>query len=309
MSSIWDTVQKVQPRNYTHWPQPFAHLVDIEVLACEDTFLAKVKMWGQVGLNWFWTNLIPSPIEITRKLITGSYKCGFYLPIKVKSPLDIIWTDGRTSTALLEISSPVTKGLFALWAAQTLWSALDAYATVMLLQEMCDLTQDETLLKAGNAESRLPHDFGNVTFYEVIYDPHNRANPTTGFILTEDGPLTVFAAGTGGSLGLFIDSLDIFLYVGGVHVASQSLGAMGPGDTLSWSLDYTTSFHAGTAVAVQFDIHQHGTSLAVSYVLVTRFLVKSQHQPFNPGGGQLPLPNPRCFAPNQPLLQPEIISL
>lgn len=163
---------------YGRWPNPFRNMMkSIEVLACEGTFEAMFSMYTLAFANYFFTTFVPGPWEIARKTFTGSYRCGFYSRFRLKSPLDIVWRDGRTGRALGSILSPVTRGAFYLWAGGAIWDALQTWTSLMYAQEMCDWDGNTTVLANAVAPIQNNPTSGGVAFAEVIYDPRNRADP------------------------------------------------------------------------------------------------------------------------------------
>lgn len=161
---------------YNHWPNPFSGLVaNITVLACEGTWQAMFTMYAYAYANWFWSNFVPSPFELTRKTFTGAYKCGFYSKYRVKSPLDIIWRDGSASRSLGSIIGPVTKASFYIWAGQTIWDALQTWQSLEYAMEMCDWDGNTTTIANSSAPLQIGHKEGGPAFGEAIYDPKGRA--------------------------------------------------------------------------------------------------------------------------------------
>jgi len=147
---VWEYVQNNVFQPYPHWPSPFHGMVsDVDVLACESSFIAKVKLIGIEGMDWFWSNFIPSFVEVSRKTFTGGYKCGFYGMSKQKSPVDILFREelglnkfGRhylpMSQVIGGIISPVTTGLFFMWITQTAIDFLSRWMSVIYAMELCN---------------------------------------------------------------------------------------------------------------------------------------------------------------------------
>lgn len=163
---------------YGRWPNPFRNLVqDINVLACEDSWQAMFKMYAYGFGNWFFSNFIPSPYELTRKTFTGSYKCGFYSRIRIKSPLDVIWKDAGASRVLQGALRPVTTGLFYIWGMQTALDAIQTWSTIQYAMEMCDWDGNTTTLSEAIAPIQTNPSTGGVAFAIVVYDPRERAIP------------------------------------------------------------------------------------------------------------------------------------
>jgi len=53
---------------WTHWPTPINFELRVRQLACEPTWQAKIELYATGAIWFFWTNLIPSPVEISRNL-------------------------------------------------------------------------------------------------------------------------------------------------------------------------------------------------------------------------------------------------
>jgi len=159
---VWDYVQTNVLQPYPRYPSPLHGMVSqIDVLACEDSFVAMMKIIAIEGADWWWSNFIPSPIEITRKTFTGGYKCGFYGTTKVKSPVDIIFRQelglnkfGRhylpMSRVIGGIVSPVTTGLFFMWISQTAWDFLSRWMSVIYAMQLCN-TEGADIIWQNNA--------------------------------------------------------------------------------------------------------------------------------------------------------------
>jgi len=168
------------------WPNPFKNLTkEINVLACEGTWQAMFSMYAIGFGNWFWSTFIPGPWEITRKTFTGSYKCGFYSRIRVKSPLDVIWRDGSAARTLGQIIRPATTAAFYLWGMQTAWDALQTWSSILYAMEMCDWDGNTTTLANAIAPIQTNPTSGGVAFAEVIYDPRDRAVPNDCIVRVE----------------------------------------------------------------------------------------------------------------------------
>jgi len=133
---IFEPMSSLGLDGWTHWPSPYNFQLHIQQLACEPTWQARVEMYATGFAWWFWTNIVPSPVEITRKILLDSYKCGFYLPIKIKSPLNYFIGKGGTMF-LAEVARPITTFAFYWWVASSIFAALDTYHTVQILEEEC----------------------------------------------------------------------------------------------------------------------------------------------------------------------------
>lgn len=122
---------------WKRWPGTPNFVVERDIWACEDGWWAYIKFSQYAILNFFWTSTIPSPVEVERKIFLGSYKCGFYLFPKFKSPLTVFIGDDGVSM-LVKFTRPLTTALFWWWVAETLWSAVDTIQTIAYKEEFCD---------------------------------------------------------------------------------------------------------------------------------------------------------------------------
>lgn len=163
---------------YGRWPDPFRNMLKrIDVLACEDTWQAQFTMYALAFGHWFWSNYIPGPWELTRKTFAGSYRCGFYRAGKVRSPLNIVWRDGRTARALGEIIRPVATGAFWVWNIGSKWEALKTWESLQIKQELCDENQNSSLMRDSEALfTTTGHKEGPPALGAIIYDPKSRMN-------------------------------------------------------------------------------------------------------------------------------------
>jgi len=119
------------------WPGAPNFLLERDVWACQDGWWAYFKFSEYALLNFFWTSFFPSPVELERKTLLGSYKCGFYLPIKIKSPMELLVGEEGVEI-LAKIARPITTALFWWWAAETAWSAFDTAQTIVYKEQFCD---------------------------------------------------------------------------------------------------------------------------------------------------------------------------
>jgi len=256
------------------WPNPFRNAVkNIDQLACEHTYQAMIEMYFYGFGNWAWSAFVPSPVELTRKFVAGSYKCGFYLLPEIASPLDIVWRDARTSKVLAEIAGPLTKGLFYMWAGQTLLSFMSTWSSLVHVQEMCDAVGNECLLENGAAAfgGGTHHELGDVGLYGVIYDPQNRYPALGG------GPEPLIDGSVGATAcGQVVMALStahnahVWIYAG-QDGQGQSLGTIGPGEVASFSVSFAGNIQAGQPVVVRFEADITGDTILPNRIEVTRF--------------------------------------
>lgn len=136
---VWESVSSAGSKvaNFNHWPMPVNWVKNIRLLVCnQDTWMAEVELAFNIGMWFFWNNVLPSPREIERKAFTGGYRCGFYLDIPIKSPVEVIFGRG-TARMIAEIAEPFARGLFYWWAASATMEALAAFTTIMYPQLYC----------------------------------------------------------------------------------------------------------------------------------------------------------------------------
>lgn len=303
MPSIWDTVKAGPSKDWTHWPNPFGFYEDILVMACEDDFWIRVKMYGMLAGAFFMSNLLPSPVEISRKLVSGSYKCGFYLPgVKAKSPLDLIWTDGKASAVLRGTVSPVTTGLFYMWAASTAWEFMSTWGAVPVAIAKCNADGNECVLVGGEANFLFDDMEGAPGSYTEVYDPQGRYTPPGGSVAFNAGSLSLFAHGFCGSLGRIIDDISFQFFPSSLGAPEISIGPIDALGRRAWSLEWTGSPDSDGAAFINVHIQQHGTSIAPSFVIVESFIVNNKPQPVPPPNAPIFNFPPRCFALNMPPL-------
>jgi len=302
MVSTWEAEgQKalVNSFRYGRWPDPFRNMVKrIDVLACEDTWQAMFEMYAIGVGNWFWSNIVPGPWEITRKTFTGGYKCGFYFGTKWRSPLDIVWRDARTSRALGEIVRPVTTGLFYIWAAGAVWDALSTWHSMQLAMEMCDLDQNVTLQRDGGGPMGIGHNEGAPAFATVMYDPKNRAQPNNMETAYPFG----FCSWKAFAVGYFISQSATFTDCRvGITVNGEQLGIVevedvAPFEVVAW---YTEVSGQSDSVVLQPWFENTGTNGGVlkGKYECTRFsctIIPGDH-PLEPASPLIPGPKPDEF--------------
>jgi len=288
---------------HKRWPNPFTNMVrDIEVIACEDTFQAKIKMYGSEFGDWFFSQIVPSPVEIFRKTMTGGYKCGFYIPLKIRSPLDIVWKDKIASKLLAEVHRPVLTGFFFIWAAETVLDALSRWQTLQYAMQMCEADRRECLMMGGKSPLAIGHNDGGAALSTVLWDPLNIAQETdTAINVQEPVAITMNAFGFLVSDGCTINNAEVYMFANGVEVANQSLGSVGPGQVVPFSLAISGNYGVGTVQPrIRGDVT--GSALAPPVFRVDRFTGRL-HAPAVPHYGNLPSNDPPCKQPQQKLIE------
>jgi len=176
---VWEAARSEGKKllKFNHWPNPVNRIVDIEVLICnQDTWLARIELAAATAADFFWTNLLPSPRELERKALLGGYRCGFYMNIKVKSPIAIIFGRG-TSTVIAEIASPFAKALFWFWAQSSAYEAMIQWQTVLYPELFCVPDVGVLLDKHATAPIGQGHITGTTAFPTHQYDPFHISLP------------------------------------------------------------------------------------------------------------------------------------
>jgi len=129
--------QGANPLRFPSWPNPVNYITNYEILACEDTIYAHIVFAFGVFAAFAWATFVPSPAELTRKLVLNNYKCGFYFAPGLKSPMKLFFPPGGVEM-IAEISRPFTAALFYWWVAESAFGAFDAWQTVMHREEFCE---------------------------------------------------------------------------------------------------------------------------------------------------------------------------
>jgi len=187
-SPVFTPLRELGLDGYTHWPSPYNFQRQIKIKACQDGWIAEIELYANVAAYYFWTNLLPSPVEITRKLFLGQYKCGFYLPIRFKSPLQFIIGKGGVK-ALAWIARPFTRVLFWWWVASSIFAAFDTYQMVVEAKEDCPTDFDEVICE--NAD-RIFNGNGSIAAWTWASesDPGNHSPPSSSAASFYSGPIS-----------------------------------------------------------------------------------------------------------------------
>jgi len=262
-------------QKYQHWPNPFKNMVkDMKVWACEDTWQMEVSLWTTAALAFLWTNFVPSPIEIERKFLTGSYKCGFYMFGKTPSILDMVWGEPGAGKALLEMATPAAKALFAIWAVETTFDAMSTYQGVLTLQAMCDTDRYETLLRDAAAAMIPGVHQGAPVFASVIWDPHNHAVVNNNSVMiSERSNVHMHAAGYVRSGTHVINSCLMHLVEGTTILTTVDIGHMEVNETRQYSSEFAGLLEAG-AVGLLFEWDVAAGGLTNPEMTCTRLTVR-----------------------------------
>jgi len=268
-------LKEFKKNGYKRWPDPFRNAVkSIEVLACQDTWQARIEMFA-IGMGqWAWSAFIPQPTEILRKTLAGSYKCGFYFGLKWGSPLNLL-PGGDAGTAFGEIFRPVSTGLFYIWAGSTFFSGLNTWQSLVYQMDMCDLTHDEILLATGTGDLYGFTPAGSPGFYTELWDPgHFYSSPGGAIDLYEPKAVRMNAIGTFATGGGTTDWVEIY-FIKGCTTPIPGTNAvrfenLPPGSIVQWDLSYGGQQTPG-AFSIYVRAQQNHTGLAHSRIDVARW--------------------------------------
>lgn len=210
--SIWDSftdgVDHLTP--WKRWPTPFGWTTDVKTIICnENMWMGEIGTVGAVVGALFWTDFIPSPVEIERKTVTGSYKCGFYLLPKQKGLVEVLFGKG-TQRVVARVQRPFTTGLFYMWAADTAFDAMAAWTMLIHKKLFCAIPEGDCLLMGGfgtfgggNITGGIPNSTVEYEHWPDMGDTHNQIRmgagdyELTGGVLVSSGNHTLndFRAG------------------------------------------------------------------------------------------------------------------
>jgi len=173
-NGIWNTINKLEKENnFYRWPNPFNAIKQVDVMACNPEFWVRVEFYAKVAAEFWWTNFVPSPIEITRRWVLGKFKCGAKAKTNGRGKMDIL-PFRNTRVTVAGIASPVLRGLFYWWAANTAWAALDTWSSILNAQANCDADMNMAIIRDGHA-SIAGIGQGSPAFGQVTWDPNGWA--------------------------------------------------------------------------------------------------------------------------------------
>jgi len=302
MPTLWDKFSQGPSKEWTHWPHVFPFTLNTQVMACADSTYLNLSIIAITALKFFYSNIVPSPVEIARKTVSGSYKCGFYLKVKVKSPLDIIWRSARMSRAIAGITSPITTGLFYVWAATSAYEGLQTAATLYNAFARCDADPNTGVMADAHTFLPDPAGSGAPVFATTLYDPMANQIPAITTFLYEPGRVHLTAFGYLTSVGATVDSAEVYFDIDGAHVALQELPPIGPGESTEWFIEYDFQATSGGAVQPRITYTQHNQNPFSTSFICTRFIMRIPAQPEPPITGSIFPLLPSCSAPGIPPL-------
>jgi len=274
---VWDAVQH-HNKHWSAWPNPFpCQIKGLRRLSCTPEFVLDVQMTARCIANFLFTTFVPSPTEVTRKSLSGSYKCGFYLPIKARSPASIIWRDPAIDRVIIGITKPVTTALFAWWAAETLHSALDTWHTLHYIEDFCDQDLNSVMLANGHANLSTDSGGGALPFWNSLYDPNHWYDGVGADVVSTDSRFwTNDAYGYLASNSYTVDNFRIRTRVNpGGHLGPVfEIGSVPPFSTVKWHCHSDVIYEGGsTDLVMTWDSHG-GTPLNRPLVVADRWIAR-----------------------------------
>jgi hypothetical protein len=298
--SVWTEATSGIIEHFPGWPNPFnCGIKKLTSWQCGQ--YVEIDAWlvaGCIG-KWWWSNFVPTFNELTRKLVSGSYKCGFYAGTKAKSPLDIIWEDGSASRVTGEILGPFATGLFYMWAAQTAYDALSMWTSLLYAEDAGKITDHSILIPAGKGDIRFDSSTGSIPLPPALCAEDLIHPGATAFITSNEIlPYKTRMFGTIDALGS--DHINVHGEIraqpSGELVASMDELDVRFGEVRPWSMESEYPV-TGRGLAHQFWWTQHVLSpLFPSAITVNRWLA-SQYptQPEYPSFGK-----PICWPGEMP---------
>lgn len=186
---VWQTIQSGVNKGVgmNSWPSPLNWVTNVEVLVCnQDLWMARIDLAYNVAADFFWSSFVPSPREVERKYFTGGYRCGFFLNVKVRSPLEIIFGKG-TSTVIAQIFEPFARGLFFWWVQQTALSALAAWTTVIFPELYCEEGIGDGLRRADKGALGQGFNSGTPGLGVLSFDKRGWLSTTSAIVFLPPG--------------------------------------------------------------------------------------------------------------------------
>jgi len=297
----WESIQRGAKDvvNFSYWPSPFNFMKDARILLCnQDTWMAEFQFAFDLIAYFFWTQLIPSPRELERKAFTGSYRCGFYLDVNIKSPIEIVFGQG-TSRMIGEIAAPFARGLFFWWAMGAAFEAAAIWQTLMFPELLCDPFIGDVARK--NDTHVVPPNYidGVPGLGEEIYDPHDWCAPFGPVVLLPPGGHRVYAAWLFNAGPTGMTNIQTGWQVAGVVQGIENHGDLLPGMQRPVIREIHQYSLASTEYAPWFSA-VGGPSIVSGAAIVVRFLAyqNDEEAPFDGTDYGPPDPrdrdNPKC---------------
>lgn len=288
----WDTMTNGAEKalQLNSWPKPMNWVTDVQVLVCnQDTWIAQIKLAFAVGANFFWSSFLPSPREIERKIITGGYRCGFYLKVRVKSPISIIFGQG-TSTVIAEIQGPFARGLFYWWAQETALGALSAWTTLMYPELFCEEHIGDGLRRSDIGSLGQGFNSGVPGLGVKVFDVYDFLSPTNAIVFLPPGYWKVYAAYFVNSSPWPTEGLRLGLGLDGEPFRTQEVDNSDSSIPRTHITQETGFFDQGHALSAWIE----GTRPLGAFpqtINCVMFTYSWSPIPFEDSGNGLPLPN------------------
>jgi len=260
-SSMYNTVRgAAQSAYFARWPNPFNGIKDIAVLSCDPYVDIQFTFYLNFAGNFFWTSFIPQPSEITRKIFLGNYKCGFYLPIKFPSPMNVIF-GANTVKVIASILRPALTGLWAFWAASTAYNALATWTSIVYEIENCE-QENASVVAIGGSGNWVSDNPGAPVGWNAVFDPNGWMEPSNTVLSVPAGgvqSMCTWLIQNNTNIGVLF---EVWMYAGTRGESERKQVSIGPGGDASVTCE--GSF-VGNASAVQprgeclTDIAGHGS--------------------------------------------------
>jgi len=228
---VWEAVKSdgAKIAKFNHWPMPFNYVKNIRTLVCDNqTMLVEIELAFDLAMLFFFTNIFPGPRELERKLLTGGYRCGFYLDVGVKSPVEIIFGEG-TARMIAEIARPAAAALFYLWAMQAGFEALSAFTTLIYPMAFCEEDLGDALRRNDNGPIGQGHHTGVPGLGTLIFDHRNFMSLGNASCTIPGGAWHVYSAWIVHPSTTGLQSFSVGYLVNGVPTYMSTPQAIVPG--------------------------------------------------------------------------------
>lgn len=298
---VWETIKREGKSiaNFNHWPSPFNFVKRINVLVCnQDTWIAEIELAFTMAAYFFWTNVVPSPRELERKSFTGGYRCGFYIDVGVKSPVEILFGEG-TARMIAEIASPFAQGLFWFWAEGALLDVFAMWETLLYPQLVCDPPTGTAARKNDIAEIPPGHTTGVPGLGTEVYNHLHLAEDNHPIMNFPPGGQSCFCAWLFNAGPSGLTNVKTGWQVNGVVQDLVDHGNVIPGAQKQVTRDYSVFDTNTNEVAAYFEADGGvavigGAAIAVVWVATWDPLANPGFtNPYQPLADD-PRQNPRC---------------
>lgn len=302
--SNW-TIASGIAESFPGWPNPFnCGIKHMTSWQCGNEVIVDIELIAGCVAQFFWSNFVPTFNELTRKFVSGSYKCGFYAGTKAGSPLDVIWQDESLSRTVGGILGPFATALFYVWAAETAFSALDTWQSLIYAEDAGKVQDHQILIPSGNGDMRFSSSTGSIPFPAALCAEDLIHTGATSFILSPDflpwGSKMFGVVNAKGSDHINFHG-ETRVQPGGHLLASVDLEDIRFGQVVPWMMESEWPI-AGTGIGHQFWWTQNVISpLFPSEVIADRWIAQQYTTaPETPGVGD-PLCFPGLLHPTGPL--------